>query len=146
MDLQNPDKKMSTTGGTEMGTVYVLEEPESIRRKFKGAVTDSGREIVRRPDKAGIANLIDIMAAVRGISPQAVEKEFAEASGYSGFKEAVGEAVLEALAPVRQRYEKIRPDEAELEAILATGAEKAQAIASKTVAIARERMGIGPAV
>jgi tryptophanyl-tRNA synthetase len=146
MDLQNPDKKMSTTGGTEMGTVYVLEEPDSIRRKFKSAVTDSGREIVRGPDKAGITNLIEIMAAVRGISPQAVEKEFADASGYAGFKEAVGEAVVEALAPVRERYQKVRPDESGLEAILATGAEKARAISSRTVATARDRMGLGPAL
>jgi tryptophanyl-tRNA synthetase len=143
MDLQNPDKKMSTTGGTEMGTVYVLEEPDSIRRKFKSAVSDSGREIVRGPDKAGITNLIEIMASVRGISPQAVEKEFADASGYAGFKEAVGEAVVEALAPVRERYQVIRPDESGLEAILATGAEKARAISSKTVATARASMGIG---
>jgi tryptophanyl-tRNA synthetase len=146
MDLQNPDKKMSTTGGTEMGTVYVLEEPDSIRRKFKSAVTDSGREIVREPDKAGITNLIEIMAAVRGTSPQAVEKEFADASGYAGFKEAVGEAVVEALTPVRERYQKVRPDESGLEAILATGAEKARAISSKTVATARDRMGLGPAL
>jgi tryptophanyl-tRNA synthetase len=145
MDLQNPDKKMSTTGGTEMGTVYVLEEPDSIRRKLKSAVTDSGREIVPGPDKAGITNLIEIMAAVREISPQAVEKEFADASGYAGFKEAVGEAVVEALTPMRERYQKVRPDESGLEAILATGAEKARAISSKTVATARDRMGLGPA-
>jgi tryptophanyl-tRNA synthetase len=144
MDLQNPEKKMSTTGGTELGTVYVLEDPDSIRRKFKSAVTDSGRDIVRGADKAGITNLIEIMSAVRGIAPDAAEKEFAGASGYAEFKRAAGEAVVECLKPVRERYEKIRPDQRALEAILAAGAEKARSISSQTVAIARDRMGIGP--
>ena len=143
MDLQDPEKRMSTTASTEQGAVYILDDPESIRRKFKSAVTDSGRDIVRGSDKAGITNLIDIMAAVRGISPQAVEKEFADASGYAAFKQAVGEAVVDELAPVRERYEKIRADQEALEEVLATGAEKARAIASPTVATARDRMGIG---
>ena len=143
MDLQNPERKMSTTGGTEMGTVYVLEEPGSIRRKFKSAVTDSGRDIVRGTDKAGITNLIEIMSAVRGTTPEAVEKEFAGASGYAEFKQAVGEAVTACLAPVRERYGRIRPDQAVLEAALSAGAEKARAIASETVTKARARMGIG---
>jgi len=144
MDLQNPDKKMSTTGGTEMGTVYVLEEADSIRRKFRSAVTDSGREIARGPEKAGITNLIDIMSAVRGTTPEAVEKEFAGASGYAEFKQAVGEAAVECLGPIRERYEGIRPDQQSLEAILAEGADKARTIATQTLAAARERMGIGP--
>src|SRR5512134_2199243 len=67
MDLQTPDKKMSTTGGTEQGTVYVLDEPDAIRKKFRSAVTDTGREIVRAADKPGISNLIELMAAARGI-------------------------------------------------------------------------------
>jgi len=145
MDLQIPEKKMSTTGGSELGTVFVPDEPEAVLRKFKSAVTDSGREIVRGPGKAGITNLIEILAAVRGVEPEAIEKEFADASGYAEFKRAVGEAVADYLAPVRDRYAAIRPDERALEATLAAGAEKARAIASQTVALARERMGIGPA-
>jgi tryptophanyl-tRNA synthetase len=144
MDLQAPDKKMSTTGGTELGTVYVLEEPEAVLRKFKSAVTDSGKDIVRGPGKPGIANLIEIMAAVRETSPDAVEKEFAGASGYADFKQAVGDAVVRYLAPVRERYQAIRRDEAGLEEALASGAEKARVIAADTVALARERMGVGP--
>jgi tryptophanyl-tRNA synthetase len=144
MDLQSPDKKMSTTGATDLGTVYVLDEPDALRRKFKSAVTDSGREIVRGPDKAGIANLIEIMAAVGGVTPEAVEKEYAGAPGYAEFKQAAGDAVAEHLAPVRQRYQEIRPDTAALEETLAKGAEKARAISSQTVALARERMGLGP--
>jgi tryptophanyl-tRNA synthetase len=146
MDLQDPTRKMSTTGSTEMGTVYVLDDREAILRKFKSAVTDSGREIVRAPDKAGISNLIEIMAVVRGTSPDAVEKEFAGASGYAEFKEAVGRAVADFLEPVRERYAKIRPDERGLERTLASGADKARIIASKTLAVLSERMGIGPAV
>jgi tryptophanyl-tRNA synthetase len=145
MDLQAPEKKMSTTGGTELGTVYVLEEPASVLRKFKSAVTDSGREIVRGPDKAGIANLIEILAAVRGTSADAVEKEFADAPGYAAFKEAVGQAVAEYLAPVRERYDGLRPDHVGLERVLAEGAAKARSIASEMVALARDRMGLGPA-
>lgn len=144
MDLQTPENKMSTTGATDLGTVYVLDEPEAIVRKFRSAVTDSGREIVRGPEKAGISNLIEILAAARSESPEAVEKEFANASGYAEFKAAVGEAVAVYLAPVRERYGEIRSDHRALESILAEGAEKARAISSKTVALARERMGVGP--
>jgi tryptophanyl-tRNA synthetase len=143
MDLQTPEKKMSTTGGTELGTVYVLDEPAAIERKFKVAVTDSGNEILRGPDKQGITNLIEILASVRQVAPEAVEKEFG-GSGYAGFKQAVGDAVIDCLAPVRERYLEIRPDEGSMEAVLADGAHKARAIASRTVALTRERMGIGP--
>jgi tryptophanyl-tRNA synthetase len=144
MDLQSPERKMSTTGATELGTVYVLDEPERVVKKFKSAVTDSGTEVVRRPDKPGVSNLIDILAVVRGTTPEAVQKEYAEAAGYAGFKEDVGGAVAEYLAPVRERYAELRPDEAKLERVLALGAEKARAISSETVALARRRMGVGP--
>jgi tryptophanyl-tRNA synthetase len=144
MDLQYPEKKMSTTGATDLGTVYVLDESKAILRKFKSAVTDSGTDIVRGPEKAGVSNLIEILAAVRGVPPEAIEKEYAEATGYAAFKEAVAEAVTAELAPIRERYEQIRPDQASLEAALAEGAEKARAIASQTVALARQRMAVGP--
>jgi tryptophanyl-tRNA synthetase len=144
MDLQSPDRKMSTTGGTELGTVFVLDEPAQVVRKFKSAVTDSGREIVRAPDKAGITNLVEILAVVQGTTPEAVEKQYADAGGYAGFKEDVGHAVADALAPVREHYEEIRPDDDRLERVLAEGAEKARAISSAVVAEARDRMGLGP--
>jgi tryptophanyl-tRNA synthetase len=144
MDLQSPTKRMSTTASTELGAVYILDEPDQIVRKFKSAVTDSGKDIVRGPDKAGISNLIEILAVVRGQAPEAVEKEYAEAGGYAGFKEDVGEAVAEYLRPTRERYTELRPDSMTLEEVLAAGAEKARLIASKTVALARERMGVGP--
>ncbi len=90
MDLQEPERKMSTTGGTEAGTVLVLDEPDAIRKKLGSAVTDSGREIVRAPDKAGITNLIDILAVARGAAPEQIEGEF-EGAGYGDFKKAVAD-------------------------------------------------------
>ncbi len=146
MDLQSPEKRMSTTASAELGALYILDEPDAVRRKFRAAVTDSGREIVRRPDKPGISNLIEIMAAVRAVRPAAVEREFAGAAGYSAFKEAVGDAVVAYLRPVRERYRDLRADEPELERVLARGADKARAIASGTVARARARMGVGSPV
>jgi tryptophanyl-tRNA synthetase len=142
MDLQNPDRKMSTTGGSELGTVYVLDEPDTVMRKFKSAVTDSGRETVRGPDKAGVTNLIDILAAVRGADPESIEKEFADTQGYGAFKQAVGEEVVEFLRPTQQRYERIRSDAAGIEGILAKGADKARAISSPVLGIVRDRMGV----
>ena len=143
MDLQDPSSKMATTGGSEAGTVYVLDEPDGIRKKLKSAVTDSGSEVRRGEGKDGIANLIEVLAAVRGVSPEDVEAEF-DSSGYGDFKAAVGEAVVEYLAPARERYAELRPDADALEAALATGAEHARAIASSTLAEVRERMGVGP--
>jgi tryptophanyl-tRNA synthetase len=144
MDLQEPERKMSTTGGTEQGTVLVLDEPGKIRKKFGSAVTDSGREVVRSPEKPGITNLIDILAVARGTDQAAIESEF-EGSGYGDFKKAVAEAVVEYLAPMQERYLELRPDEAELDRILGIGAEKARTIAAPIVADVRERMGFGSA-
>jgi tryptophanyl-tRNA synthetase len=143
MDLQEPERKMSTTGATEAGTVYVLDKPDAIRVKLGSAVTDSGREIARSAEKAGITNLIDVLAATRGTDPTEIEREF-EGVGYGDFKQAVAEGVVDLLAPVRERYAELRPDEAALETALAEGAESARAIASKTLADVRDRMGIGP--
>jgi tryptophanyl-tRNA synthetase len=144
MDLQDPERKMSTTGASAAGTVYVLDEPDAIRGKFGSAVTDSGREIARSDskEKAGITNLIEIASAARGVAPEEVESEF-EGSGYGDFKTAAAESVVELLAPVRERYAELRPDTAALEQTLAAGAEKARSIASATLAEVRERMGVG---
>jgi tryptophanyl-tRNA synthetase len=144
MDLQDPSSKMATTGGSEPGTVYVLDEPELVRKKLKSAVTDSGTEVVRGPEKAGIANLIEILAVVRGSGPEEIEREF-EGSGYGDFKAAVAEATVEYLAPVRERYADLRADEDALEATFAAGAEKARAIAAPVLADVRDAMGVGGA-
>jgi tryptophanyl-tRNA synthetase len=142
-DLQNPLKQMSTTASTEQGKVQILDEPDIIRRKLQAAVTDAGRDIVRSSDKPGISNLIELMAAARGISPEDVEREYAGAPGYADFKRDVAEAIVELLAPVRERYGLLRDDEQALEKILREGAEKARSIAADTVARARTRMGLG---
>jgi tryptophanyl-tRNA synthetase len=143
MDLQEPTTKMSTTGGTESGTVLVLDDPKTVTKKIRSAVTDSGSEVKRGDGKEGIANLIEILAVARGIGEDDVEKEF-DGSGYGDFKGAVAEAVVDFLAPVRQRYEELRPDEAALESALKAGADKARGIASGTLAEVRSAIGIGP--
>jgi tryptophanyl-tRNA synthetase len=143
MDLQSPDQKMSTTAPTEQGTILVLDEPDEIVRKLKRAVTDTGRDVVRAPDKPGITNLIEVLSVIRGVDPAEVEREF-DGQGYGQFKQAVAEAVVDYLTPVRERYAELRPDEATLEATLAEGAEKARAIASATLARVRAAMGVGP--
>jgi tryptophanyl-tRNA synthetase len=143
MDLQAPDRKMSTTGGNVQGTVYVLDDPATVSKKFRSAVTDSGNEVRRGAEKPGVSNLIDILAAVRGSSQDEIEREF-DGSGYGTLKQAVAEAVVDYLAPVRERYHELRGDEAELERILDIGAEKARAIARETVLDVREVMGVGP--
>jgi tryptophanyl-tRNA synthetase len=144
MDLQAPTTKMSTTGGSEAGTVLVLDDPATITKKVKSAVTDSGSEVKRGEGKEGIANLIEILAVARGSSEGEIEREF-EGSGYGDFKSAVAESVVELLAPVRERYEELRPDEAGLERALTAGAEKAREIAAATLAEVRPAMGVGPA-
>ncbi|HEV3319018.1 MAG TPA: tryptophan--tRNA ligase [Solirubrobacteraceae bacterium] len=145
MDLQDPTRKMSTTGGSEQGTVYVLDEPRAIEKKIRSAVTDSGTEIRRAQDKPGVSNLIDILAVARASTPEAVEAEMADARGYGDLKAAVASAVVEYLAPVRERYTALRADEDALEAILADGAARAREIASGTLVDVRERMGVGGA-
>jgi tryptophanyl-tRNA synthetase len=143
MDLQDPTMKMSTTSGSEQGTILVLDEEKALRKKLMSAVTDSGSEVRVAPDKPGITNLIEILSVIRGEDPAAIEREF-EGAGYGDFKRAVADAVVGYLAPVRERYSELRGDEAELERILASGAEKARAIAAPTVAEVRDAMGIGP--
>src|SRR3972149_2647564 len=101
MDLQEPEKKMSTTGGTEQGTVYVLDSPDAIRRKFKIAVTDSGREIVHAPEKPGISNLIEIMTVATGDSIPQIQDRY-DGHGYGAFKEEVAEAGIALLEPFQR--------------------------------------------
>ena len=140
MDLQEPTKKMSTTGGTEQGTVKVLDDPDVIRKKFRSAVTDSGREIQRADDKPGVTNLVDILSVATERSPEDVERAY-DGAGYGDLKRDVGDAVAELLAPVRERYLELRSDEPELLRLLAVGAEKARAAAAPTLAAMYERMG-----
>jgi tryptophanyl-tRNA synthetase len=143
MDLQEPRSKMSTTSPSEQGTVFVLEQPDALRRKVMSAVTDSGTEVRHAPDKPGISNLIEILSVVRGAPIEQIEREF-DGAGYGDFKRAVADAVVDYVAPVRERYADLRSDEQGLERMLAEGAERARAIASPTVAEVRDAMGVGP--
>jgi tryptophanyl-tRNA synthetase len=143
MDLQEPERKMSTSNASEAGTVYVLDEPAAIRKKLGSAVTDSGREVRRDTEKAGITNLIDVLSVARGVDQAEIEREF-EGAGYGDFKQAVAEGVVELLNPVRERYAELRPDEAAMESVLAIVAEKARAMAAPVVADVRAAMGFGP--
>jgi tryptophanyl-tRNA synthetase len=140
MDLQDPAKKMSTTGGTPQGTVRLLDDPDTLRKKFRSAVTDSGRDVRRGDDKAGITNLIEILSVATGKSPDDIEVEY-DGSGYGTFKEDVGEAVVALVVPVQERYAQLRADETELRRLLHLGAEKARTASAPTLATMYERMG-----
>ena len=139
-DLQEPAKKMSTTGGTAQGTVLLLDEPETIRKKVRSAVTDSGREVRRGPGKEGIENLISIMSVATGDDFDAIEARY-DGRGYGDFKSDVAEAVIELVAPIQTRYAELRSDPAELQRLLAVGAEKARASSTPTLDAMYERMG-----
>jgi len=141
MDLQEPTKKMSTTGGTPQGTVLVLDDADTIRKKFKTAVTDSGREIRYLPDeKPGVSNLIEILSVASGRAIPDVEADY-EGKGYGDLKADVGEAVVELFRPVQKRYAELRADEPELRRLLQIGADKARATSAPTLHQMYERMG-----
>jgi len=140
MDLQEPSKKMSTTGGTAQGTVLMLDEPDVLRKKVKSAVTDSGREVRRGPGKEGIENLISVMSVATGETPDAIEASY-DGKGYGDFKSDVAEAVIELVSPIQARYTELRADPAELQRLLALGAEKARTSSAPTLAQMYERMG-----
>jgi tryptophanyl-tRNA synthetase len=140
MDLQDPAKKMSTTGGTMQGTVLMVDPPDVIRTKFRSAVTDSGREVRRAPDKPGISNLIEIMSVATGDSMEAIEERFS-GQGYGSFKDAVADAVIAVIDPIRKRYEDLRSDTAELQRLLRLGAETAAAKAEPTLRKMYDAMG-----
>jgi len=140
MDLQDPERKMSTTIGTPQGTLRLLDEPDVIRKKFRSAVTDSGSEVRRAPDKPGVTNLIDILASLTDEAPDAIEARY-DGAGYGQFKTDVGEAVVEAVVPIQERYRDLRSDPAELQRLLARGAEKARKASEPTLEQMYDRMG-----
>ena len=140
MDLQEPTRKMSTTGGTVQGTIGMLDGPDVIRKKFRSAVTDSGRDIRRADDKPGVSNLIDILSVASGRPPGEIEAHYSD-SGYGEFKQDVGDAVVELLAPVQERYAELRADEPELLRLLQVGADKAREASAPTLDAMMRRMG-----
>ena len=141
MDLQEPERKMSTTGGTPQGTVLIGDPPEIVRKKVKSAVTDSGSDVRYDPEeKPGISNLLEIMSVATGDEIPALESRY-DSGGYGQFKTDVAEAVVALLDPIRVRYEELRADPGELERMLAVGAEKARAASAPTLEKMYERMG-----
>jgi tryptophanyl-tRNA synthetase len=130
---------MSKTAA-EAGTIRLLDPPDVIRKKFRSAVTDSGREVRRADDKPGVTNLIEIFAVATGEPPEAIEARY-DGQGYGQFKQDVGEAVVELVTPIQQRYEELRADEGELVRMLGRGAEKAEAASEPTLATMYDRMG-----
>lgn len=140
MSLQEPTKKMSKSDENPNSWVAILDKPEDIMRKFKRAVTDSDACVKLGDGKDGINNLIGIYSAITGKTADEIEKEF-EGKGYGEFKTAVGEAVVEELRPIRERYEEIIKDKKALEEIYKTGAEKANRLANRTVGKAMKKIG-----
>lgn len=141
-DLQDPAKKMSKSLPVA-GTVLVLDPPAAIRKKFRSAKTDTGHEVAAGPDKPGITNLLTIFSAVTGTSVEAAEKEFS-GSGYGNFKDAVADAVIAELAPVQQRYAELTAEASIVDDALASGRERARAVAGATMDAVRERIGFLP--
>src|SRR5499427_3498221 len=144
-DLQDPTAKMSKSSSSPQGIVDVLDEPDTIRRKIARAVTDAGGE-VRADDeeKPGVTNLLRIYAALSGETIGALESRYA-GSGYGAFKKDLAEVVVGALAPIRERTEKLLADEAALDRMLAHGAARARPIARETMTQVSQRVGFLPA-
>jgi tryptophanyl-tRNA synthetase len=143
MDLQEPTRKMSTTGGTPQGTLLMLDPPDVIRKKVRSAVTDSGSEVRRADDKPGVTALIEIMTVATGEDASTIEARY-DGGGYGQFKSDVAEAVIALLEPIQARYREYRDDASELARLLAVGAEKARAAAAPTLAHMYDRMGFVP--
>ena len=145
MDLQEPANKMSTTGGTAEGTVLVLDDPATIEKKIKRAVTDSGSDIVRAPDKPGVTQPHRHPGrGARRRRRRRSSRRCAPPAATATSRRRPRRRSIEMLAPVREGYAELRGDEQRLEAILADGAEKARAMARETLGDVREAMGVGP--
>jgi len=145
MGFDNPEVKMSKSYAHIRGhAVRLADDPKEIMRTFKRAVTDSGNEIrfSDEPEKAGVNNLLSIYKVITGRSKEAVEADFADARGYGDLKKRVAEVVIEALAPLQQRYQALMADPAELDQLLARGAEQAASVSAPKLARMKEVMGL----
>lgn len=143
MDLQDPSSKMSKSSDSDAGCVYMLDDPAAIMKKFKRAVTDSHSEVrYDREAKPGVSNLLEILAACTGQSPEALAGKYTQ---YGPLKTDTGEAVVAMLRPIQARYEELMDDKGELQLLLRKGAEKARAVAAATLSRAQEAIGLTPA-
>jgi tryptophanyl-tRNA synthetase len=142
MDLQQPERKMSKSQESPQGTVVVLDDPDTIARKFRRAVTDSEAEVRYDPDaKPGVSNLLSILAAATDGDPEALAEEYTQ---YGPLKDDAAAAVIKLLAPLQSRFAELVADPGETDRILATGAAKARAMAGPTMARVRGRLGLPP--
>ena len=142
MDLQEPTNKMSKSGDGEAGIIYLLDDPASIVKKFKRAVTDSDNEVeFDRERKPGVSNLLEILAAVTNESPASLATTYTQ---YGKLKQDTGEAVAEMLRPIQARYHELMSDPAELSKLLALGKERASKVAQATLARAHSAIGLYP--
>ena len=139
MDLQNPTAKMSKSVDDDSGVIYLLDDPSKIEKKFKRAVTDSETDVVfDRERKPGIANLLEVLAAATNTTPQKAAENYTR---YGDLKSASAEAVIAMLAPIQKRYHDLLSDRAELMRLIHKGNERAQAVASVTLARAQKSIG-----
>ncbi len=143
MDFQNPTSKMSKSADSPMGTVKVTDPPDVLRRKIRSAVTDSGREVVFGRDKPAISNLLTVFSVVTGRPIGELEAAYA-GTGYGDFKSDLAEVLVGYLGPLQERHRELSADPAELARLLEVGAQKAQAIAAKTLAEVYDRVGFLP--
>lgn len=140
MDLQHPERKMSKSEGESPGTVFVLEDFKKVEKKFKRAVTDSDGEVrYDLEEKPGVSNLLDILSACTGETPQALADKYEQ---YGPLKGDTAEAVIEILRPIQERFAELQSDPAETERLLRIGADKAEAIASDVLARAKNNVGL----
>lgn len=140
MSLQDPAKKMSKSDENPNASIYLMDDPDTIIRKFKRAVTDSGCEVRYSEDKPGIQNLMDIYGTVTSKSRAEIEKEF-DGKGYGDFKLAVGESVVELLRPVQERVAELSSDKAYIDEIIKENGEKANYYALKTLRKVQKKVG-----
>ena len=140
MSLQDPSKKMSKSDENTNASIYLMDDPDTIIRKFKRAVTDSEGQIVYREEQPGIRNLIDIYSACTGKTPEQVEAEFA-GKGYGEFKMAVGEAVVDVLKPLQDRFHDLSQNKDYIDSVIKNNAEKASYYANKTLRKVQKKVG-----
>lgn len=140
MSLQDPDKKMSKSDENPNASIFLMDDRDTIIRKFKRAVTDSDNQIRYTEDKPGIRNLIEIYGMATGKTVTEVENEFA-ASGYGDFKLAVGEAVADLLNPLQVRFNELQKDKDYIDGIIKANGEKANYYATKTLRKVQKKVG-----
>ena len=140
MSLQDPTKKMSKSDENPNSSIYLMDDPDAIIRKFKRAVTDSGKEIIYTEEKPGIKNLLDIYCTITQKTVDEAVKEF-DGKGYGEFKLAVGETVADHLRPVQERFAQLSKDKAFIDGIIKENAEKANYFATKTLRKVQRKVG-----